>query len=251
MEKLTKSDLDRYDRQIIIEEIGRQGQEKLKNARVTIVGAGGLGSSVSMYLVAAGIGEITIIDGDSVSLSNLNRQILHGESAIGKSKVESAIRRLKDINSDIIIKGICDKVTDDNVLALMADSMAIIDCLDNFLTRFILNRAALKLEIPLFFGACYGFEGRVSVIIPGKTPCLECLLKSIPPPEKVPVLGATPGVIGAIQATEVIKYFIGIKPTLAGKLLLYDGKNNMYETIEISRDPDCRACGTSHGRRNE
>jgi len=244
MNSLTEKDLIRYRRQIIIEGIGETGQQKLKEARVVIVGAGGLGSPVSMYLAVAGIGRITIADGDKVDLSNLNRQLLHWDKDIGKNKMVSAVEKLRELNPDIEIAGINKKVTEENVEEILSNADAVVDCLDNFPSRFILNRAAFKLKIPFFHGACYGFDGRVSTFIPGKTPCLECIIPAIPPPEEIPVIGVTPGVIGSIEATEVIKYFVGLEPLLANKLLLYDGWNLIHEKIDIHRRPDCPCCGT-------
>jgi len=240
---LTNRELIRYNRQINIREFGRKGQENLKKAHVVIAGVGGLGSSVSIYLAAAGIGHISLIDYDTVELSNLNRQILHWERDIGKSKVESAAEKLKQINPDIEIRGIEEEIKEENVLKLLKGADAIVDCMDNFRTRFILNDAALKLDIPFFHGACYEFEGRATTIIPKKTPCLRCIIPKTPPEKKVPIMGTTPGTIGTIQATEVIKFFAGIKPLLTSKLLIYDSRYLTYDLIKIERNPKCPSCG--------
>jgi len=240
---LSDRDLTRYNRQVNIQEFGRKGQESLKKAHVVIAGAGGLGSSVSIYLTAAGIGHISIIDHDTVELSNLNRQILHWERDIGKNKVESAVEKLTHINSNIEINGIEEKISEENVLELLKGADAVVDCMDNFHTRFILNDAILKLDIPFFHGACYGFEGRATTIIPKKTPCLRCIIPKSPPEKKVPVIGTTPGTIGTIQATEVIKFFAGIKPLLTNKLLIYDSRHLTYDLIKIERNPKCPSCG--------
>ena len=240
---LTNRELTRYDRQIRIQEFGKKGQENLKKAHVVVAGAGGLGSSAGIYLAASGIGHISIIDHEAVELSNLNRQILHWERDIGKSKVESAVEKLRQINSDIEVTDIEKEIKEENVLELLKGADAIVDCMDNFHTRFILNDAALKLNIPFFHGACYGFEGRATTIIPKKTPCLRCIIPKSPPEKKVPIMSTTPGTIGTIQATEVIKFFAGIKPLLTSKLLIYDSWYLTYDLIKIERNRKCPSCG--------
>ena len=240
---LTNRELTRYDRQIRMQEFGKKGQENLKKAHVVVAGAGGLGSSAGIYLAASGIGHISIIDHEAVELSNLNRQILHWERDIGKSKVESAVEKLRQINSDIEILGTEKEIKEENVLELLKGADAIVDCMDNFHTRFILNDAALKLNIPFFHGACYGFEGRATTIIPKKTPCLRCIIPKSPPEKKVPIMSTTPGTIGTIQATEVIKFFAGIKPLLTSKLLIYDSWYLTYDLIKIERNRKCPSCG--------
>jgi len=243
MNDLTQRDLDRYDRQINIANFGKEGQDKLKNANVVIAGVGGLGSSVSTYLTVAGIGHITIIDPQVVEMSNLNRQILHWEKDIGIKKIQSATEKLKFLNSDIDIIGIETKIDEDNVLEILQDADAIVDCLDNLRTRYLLNDAALELKIPFIHGACSDFEGRVTTIIPGKTPCLRCIYPQSPPKEKITVIGSIPGTIGTIQATEVIKFFAGVGSLLAGKLLLYDAESITFELIQLEKFPNCSSCG--------
>ncbi|MFH2205053.1 MAG: HesA/MoeB/ThiF family protein [Elusimicrobiota bacterium] len=249
MPQLSKNDQERYSRQITLPEIGVSGQQKLKAAHVVLAGAGGLGSSAGYYLAAAGIGRLRVLDCDQLELSNLNRQVLHGEGALGKSKVGSAVRRLGEFNSAIDIEGIDERITDDSAVRLLEGADAVVDCMDNFEARFALNAAALKLGIPFFHGACYGMEGRVALIVPGKTPCLRCLVPSLesiysgPPGGKPPVLGSTPGIIGAIQAAEVVKYFTGAGKSLAGRLLVYDGLNLSFNLFKVERDADCPACG--------
>ncbi|MCK4636498.1 MAG: HesA/MoeB/ThiF family protein [Methanomicrobia archaeon] len=240
---LTNRELTRYDRQIRMQEFGKKGQENLKKAHVVVAGAGGLGSSAGIYLATSGIGHISIIDHEAVELSNLNRQILHWERDIGKSKVESAVEKLRQINSDIEVTDIEKEIKEENVLELLKGADAIVDCMDNFHTRFILNDAALKLNIPFFHGACYGFEGRATTIIPKKTPCLRCIIPKSPPEKKVPIMSTTPGTIGTIQATEVIKFFAGIKPLLTSKLLIYDSWYLTYDLIKIERNRKCPSCG--------
>ena len=197
----TKGELVRYERQIIIPGWGEEGQEKLKKAKVLVAGAGGLGSAILSYLAIAGVGSIRVIDGDTVELSNLNRQILHSEKDIGRKKVDSASDKLQSLNPHIEIEAIGEFITEDNVFE-MVDDYPIVDALDNLPARYLLNRVAVKKNLPLFHGAVYGFEGRATTIIPGKTPCIKCLYKDVLP-GKIPVVGVIPAVIGCIQATEI------------------------------------------------
>lgn len=240
---LTQNDLERYDRQIMIHEIGKEGQEKLKSATVFIAGAGGLGSSISIYLAAAGVGTIRIVDHDTIELSNLNRQILHCNKDIGSKKACSAQKKLQTLNPDIEIQGVDETITEENISRLAAGSDLIIDAMDNFPTRYILNKYAVDNRIPFFHGAVKGFEGRVMTVIPGKSACFRCLYKGPVPEEKFPVIGVLPGLIGCIQATEVIKYITGIGELLSNKLLLYDGLEMKFTILKINRNPDCEHCG--------
>ena len=240
---LTAEELERYERQIIIGEFGEAGQEKLKQARVFIAGAGGLGSPIAIYLVAAGVGTIRIVDHDKVELSNLNRQILHGDEDIGRRKIDSASDKLKQLNRGVKIEAIAETITEANVLSLVADFDLIIDAMDNLPTRYALNKAAVEKNIPFFHGAVYGFEGRVMTIIPGQTACLMCIYRGhIPPKEKFPVLGTTPAVIGCIQATEVIKYIVGTGELLTDRLLVYNGLNLQFTELKVKKDQNCEHC---------
>jgi adenylyltransferase/sulfurtransferase len=234
--------LERYWRQIQIDGIGKEGQERLKAARVVIAGAGGLGSVISIYLVAAGIGKIRIIDHDVVELSNLNRQILYGDSDVGKKKTEVAVDKLQFLNPDIRIEALSETITERNADKLFSDFDAIVDAMDNFPIRYLLNEMAIKNKIPLFHGAVRGFEGRVTTIIPGISPCLRCIFPRPPEPEITPVVGVTPAVIGSIQATEVIKYILGIGQMLAGRLLVYDGRSMEFMEVKLERHPGCQVC---------
>ncbi len=242
---LTKYDRQRYDRQIMLPEIGANGQAKLKEAVVFIAGAGGLGSSAALYLAAAGVGTLRIVDDDTVELSNLNRQILHGDADIGKKKVASAAGTLQKLNPTVKLECLPETISASNVKRLVQGADGVVDAMDNLATRILLNRAALELCIPLFHGAVNGFEGRAMTVIPGETACLGCLLRGTPPPEKFPVIGVTPAVIGAIQATEVIKYITGTGRLLAGRLLRYDGLNLEFSEFKIKKDPECSHCGRS------
>lgn len=248
---LTRNERERYDRQIMIRGIGEAGQEKLKRAKVIIAGSGGLGSIVSIYLVAAGVGTIRILDYDKVELSNLNRQVLHWDKDIGRSKVDSAIEKLKQLNPSIKIEAVNEKVNEANVSRLVAGFDLIVDAMDNLPARYLLNKAAIENNIPFVHGAVYGLEGRAMTIIPGKTACLRCVYRGLTPEEKFPVLGATPAVIGSIQATEVIKYITGIGKLLANRLLVYDGLNMKFTELVVRRDPSCEHCGHLTERENK
>jgi molybdopterin-synthase adenylyltransferase len=239
---LSQDELARYDRQIMIPEIGLEGQEKLKNARVFIAGAGGLGSPVTMYLAAAGVGTLVIADNDRVDISNLNRQILHWTGNIGEKKVESAREKINSFNEHIKVEIIDETINDDNIPGLTHGCDAIIDAMDNIGTRFVLNRAAMKWRIPFFHGAVSGLEGRVTTIIPGKTACIGCMYKADTKSGKFPVIGVTPGLIGIIQATEVIKYLTNMGELLANRLLIYDGMDLRFREFQLNRNPDCREC---------
>jgi len=239
---LTENELERYDRQIMIDGFGKEGQERLKRAKVFIAGAGGLGSPVSIYLAAAGVGRIRIVDDDRVEISNLSRQILHWDGDVGSSKAESAKEKLQRLNQNVQLEGISERITEDNILQLVADCDLIVDAMDNFPTRYLLNKAALAKNIPFLHGAVYGFEGRATTIIPGKTPCLRCIYPKAPAPEKFPVIGVAPAVIGCIQATEAIKYILGLGELLGGRLLVYDGLSLRFFEFKLKKDPECKEC---------
>ena len=240
---LTKDELERYDRQIIIANIGEEGKEKLKRARVFIAGAGGLGSPAAIYLTAAGVGMIRVVDHDRVELSNLNRQVLHWDEDVGKKKAASATEKLKKINHEVKIEAIEETITDANVFQLIAGFDVIVDAMDNLPIRYLLNKAAIKKNIPFFHGAVYGFEGRAMTILPGITACLRCVYRGDLPKEKIPVIGVTPAVIGCIQATEVIKYIVGIGELLKNRLLIYDGLDMKFTAFKVKKDPQCEHCG--------
>jgi len=240
---LTRSELARYDRQIMVRGFGVEGQEKLKQARIFIAGAGGLGSAAATYLMAAGVGMIRVVDHDMVELSNLNRQVLHWDEDIGKKKVDSATEKLKRLNPSLKVEAIEEMITEANISQLVAGFDLIVDAMDNLPTRYLLNKVALEKNIPLFHGAVYGFEGRAMTIIPGETACLKCVYRGVIPGEKFPVIGVTPAVIGCIQATEAIKYIAGIGQLLANRLLIYDGLNMKFTEFRLKKDPNCEHCG--------
>lgn len=239
---LSQDELARYDRQIMIPEIGLTGQERLRKSKVFIAGAGGLGSPVTLYLAAAGVGRLVIADNDRVDVSNLNRQILHWTKDIGIKKVESAREKINSFNEHTEVEIIDETINDDNILELTDGCDVIIDAMDNIATRFVLNRAAFKWRIPLIHGAVSGLEGRVTTIIPGETACIGCMYRADTKSGKFPVLGVTPGLIGIIQATEVIKYLTGMGELLTNRLLIYDGMELRFREFKLSRNPECMEC---------
>lgn len=239
---LTEEEKRRYSRQLML--FGEEVQLKLKKSRVAIVGAGGLGSPVAYYLAAAGIGKLRLIDYDTVSLSNLNRQILHWTSDIGKPKILSAKEKLTKLNPNVKIEVIKDKLSEANYRKLLEGMDLIIDALDNWQAKMLLNKACIRMKKPLIHAGVRGMYGQLLVIIPGKTPCLRCL---IPSPEteieKLPVFGTTPGVLGLIQVTEAFKLLTGYGEPLLNKLLIYDGYSLEFSYIDVTRNPNCPVCG--------
>ncbi|MFC2012874.1 ThiF family adenylyltransferase [Chloroflexota bacterium] len=245
---LTGNERERYDRQIMIDGFGEAGQTRLKRARIIIAGSGGLGSPISIYLAAAGVGTIRLIDCDRVSLSNLNRQVLHWDRDVGEKKVTSAAAKLKKLNGNITVETIEEEITEDNVSRLTAGFDLIVDAMDNLPARYLLNKAAVDHNIPFFHGAVHGFEGRVMTVIPGQSACLKCVYRGVIPGEKFPVIGVTPAVVGCIQATEVVKYIAGIGELLTDRLLIYDGLGMNFTEFKVKRDPDCEHCSQTGKR---
>jgi len=240
---LTPNERKRYDRQMMIDGFGEKGQERLKQAKVLVAGTGGLGSPVSFYLAAAGIGTLRVIDCDVVELSNLNRQILHWTPDIGRKKVDSAEKKLRKLNPDIAIEAVCKTITIDNVFELSAGFDLIVDAMDNLPARFLLNRAAIARGIPFFHGAVSGLEGRVLTIIPGESACLRCLYRGPVRQEKFPVVGVTPAVVGGIQAAEVIKFIVKTGRLLTNRLLVFDGLNLEFTEFKLRKNSACDHCG--------
>jgi len=239
----SEQELKRYNRQMMMEGWGEETQQKLKNSTVFIAGAGGLGSPVSIYLAVAGVGRIRICDFDSPDWSNLNRQILHNHNRVGTNKAISAKQTLEELNPDIEVTAFPDRITANNVDELVGDSVLIMDCMDNFPTRFVLNECAIRKGIPLVYGSIWGMEGRLSFIQSPETPCLKCIFPESPPQEVFPVVGATPGVIGTMQALEAIKFLTGQGETLKGKLLVWDGTKVEFKKFKAYKDPECTTCG--------
>jgi adenylyltransferase/sulfurtransferase len=239
---LSGRERERYQRQIVL--FGEEGQERLKEAAIFIAGAGGLGSPAAIYLAVAGVGTLTVVDSDVVDRTNLNRQILHRDRDIGENKADSARGNLEEINPDITVRAIDARIHEGNAAGLVGGADGIVDCLDNYPARYILNRVALGKGIPLFHGAIRGMYGQATTIIPGKTPCLACIFPKPPPEEVSPVVGVTPGLIGMVQATEVLKYLLGTGELLENRLFLWDGLQGQAREICVERNPSCEVCGT-------
>jgi len=239
----------RYSRHVLLPEVGLKGQQKLLAAKVVCIGAGGLGSPSSMYLAAAGVGTIGLIDDDVVDVSNLQRQILHGNDRLQTLKVDSAERTLKNLNPDVNIVKHKTRIVADNAEALLAPYDVIIDGADNFATRYLVNDIALRLGKPVVHASIFRFEGQLTVFPAQGSPCYRCLYPQPPPPEDAPscaeggVLGVLPGTMGTLQATEAIKLILGIGTTLAGRLLVYDALAGKFREMKLRRDPRCPTCG--------
>ncbi len=238
----------RYHRHLLLPEVGTEGQEKLLESSVLIIGAGGLGSPAALYLAAAGVGTVGLVDFDQVDASNLQRQILHNLDRVGMPKVESARETLTALNPDVKIVTHAERLTADNALALLSGYDVIVDGGDNFPTRYLLNDASLHLRIPVVHGSIFRFEGQAAVFHPYTGPCYRCLFPLPPPPELAPscaeagVLGVLPGIIGSIEAMEAIKILLGVGDSLAGRLLVYDALEEDFQTVTVRRDPGCAAC---------
>ena len=245
----TEEQLQRYSRHIILPEVGGKGQKKISNAKVFIIGAGGLGCPVGYYLSAAGVGTIALIDNDNVELSNLQRQIAHSMKTLGMNKADSVKKTFEALNSDVNVIAIKDRINNKNILDLIKNYDIIVDGSDNFPTRYLINDACVMLKKPLVSGAILRFEGQVTTILPGEGPCYRCLFEDPPPPGLVPscqeagVLGVLPGVIGALQATEVLKLILGKGKPLIGQLLIYDALETNFRKVKIPKNPDCAICG--------
>jgi adenylyltransferase/sulfurtransferase len=240
---LTEYDLLRYGRQIML--FGEDAQRRLKATCLFVGGAGGLGSPVCTYLAVAGIGHLRIVDFDRAELSNLNRQILHWDEDVGKLKVESAREKLARINPSIEIEISSEKIDESSAETLVGEADGIVDCMDNFPTRYLLNRTAVRKRIPFFHAAIYGFEARATTFVPGETACFRCLFHEAPPPSGAfPVVGAAPGVAATIQVMEIIKYFTGYGEPLKDRLLIFDGEAAAFREFKLRRDPDCPDCGS-------
>jgi len=245
----TDEQIKRYSRQIILPGVGGKGQKKLMEAKVLIIGAGGLGSPAGLYLGAAGVGTLGFVDFDVVDISNLHRQVLHHTDDIGRPKVLSAAETIRAINPDVNVVIHQEKLSSENALEIFSQYDIIVDGSDNFPTKYLANDACVFLKKPLVFGAVFQFDGQASVFVPGNGPCYRCIFPSPPPPGAVPscqeagVFGAVPGVIGTIQAVETIKLILGLGSSLAGRLLVYDGLAGEFMEVKIERNPDCPVCG--------
>ena len=249
---LSSEQRSRYSRHLLIPEVGEDGQQRLLDARVLLVGAGGLGSPASLYLAAAGVGTLGIVDSDVVDESNLQRQIVHATDRLGEPKVLSAKRTVEALNPDVQVVPFQERLTSENVERILGEGWdVIVDGADNFPTRYLVNDASVWHGIPVIHGSIFRFEGQVTVFSPGQGPCYRCLFPQPPPPELAPscaeggVLGVLPGIIGSIQANEALKLILQRGDTLAGRLLLFDALGTTLDEVTVPRDPDCPVCGDS------
>ena len=238
--QLTSYDLERYDRQLMF--LHEEGQAAIKGATVVVAGVGGLGSPVSLYLAVAGVGRIRLIDCDVVDLSNLNRQVMHWDRDIGRGKVESASEKLMAVNPSVTVEARPERITEDNVIGLVEGADVIVDCLDNFDTRYVVNSAAFEKGIPFVHAGVSGMEALMTTFVPGETGCLRCLYPSGPPPEKFPVLGATPGLAAMVQVMEVVKLLTGVGQPLKNRLFVFDGEGATCMELKMQRNPHCPDC---------
>ncbi len=250
MTALAQDELLRYSRHLILPDVGIEGQQKLKQARVLLIGAGGLGSPAALYLAAAGVGTLGLVDFDNVDVTNLQRQILHGTKDVGRPKLVSARERIGDVNPHVRLETYETALTSNNALEILRDYDLVVDGTDNFATRYLVNDACVLLGKPNVYGSIFRFEGQASVFAAQGGPCYRCLFPEPPPPGLVPscaeggVLGVLPGLVGTIQATEAIKLVVGVGEPLVGRLLLVDTLAMQFRTVTVRRDPACPACGT-------
>jgi adenylyltransferase/sulfurtransferase len=250
LEELSSDEILRYSRHLILPEVALEGQQRLKASRVLLIGAGGLGSPLALYLAAAGVGTIGLVDFDVVDVTNLQRQIVHGSKDVGRPKLESARDWLKDLNPHVHVEGFETRLTSENALEIVRDFDIVIDGTDNFATRYLTNDACVILGKPNVYGSIYRFEGQSSVFATEDGPCYRCLYPEPPPPGLVPscaeggVLGVLPGLVGTIQATEGIKLLLGVGEPLIGRLLLIDALTMQFRTMRLRKNPNCPACGT-------
>ena len=247
--ELSHSEILRYSRHLLIPEVGLEGQRKLKSASILVIGTGGLGSPVALYLAAAGIGRIGLVDYDVVDFSNLQRQVIHGTSGLGTLKVESARKRMLDLNPDIQVDVYNEPFTSENAMRIAQDYDILIDGTDNFPTRYLVNDVCVFLGKANVYGSIFRFDGQVSVFDAKQGPCYRCLFPEPPPPGLVPscaeggVLGVLPGTIGTLQATEALKLILGIGDPLIGRLMLYNALDMSFEFVKLRKNPRCKVCG--------
>ncbi len=249
--RLTTEQIERYSRQIMIPDLGGKGQIRIAQARVIVVGAGGLGSPAALYLAAAGIGTLGLVDSDRVELSNLQRQILHATPDLGREKVASAKEKLNELNPEVEVRTYPVRLDETNAADIIASYDFIVDGSDNFDTKFLVNDVAVRLGKAFSHAGIVRLQGQTMTVVPGKSACYRCLFKNPPPPgeilscQQAGILGAVAGTIGSIQATETIKYIVGLEEELlVDRLLIYEAKAMKFRCVEVQRDPRCRACGT-------
>jgi len=240
---LSKSELERYSRQMLIYGWGKEGQKKLKSAKVVVTGAGGLGCPASLYLVATGIGKLVIIDKEKFELSNLNRQILGWQKDIGRFKAEAAAEKLKALNPEVEVEPVIAEITEENVHKLIDNADAVMDAMDNWRTRFVVNSACVEKGIPFVHAGVFGLYGQLTTIIPGKGPCLRCILPKTPEETAgFPVAGVTSAFFATLQVIEALKLIIGLGENLTGKMLLFDGEDMDFKIVSVEKRPDCPVC---------
>ncbi len=240
---------ERYSRQVLIPGFGERAQRRLRRAHAVVVGLGGLGCPSSLYLAAAGVGRITLVDPERVEESNLNRQVLHWARDVGRPKAESAAEKLRELNPAVRVEVVGERLTEERVGKVLRGDV-VLDGLDNYRSRYLVNSHCVRRGIPFVHAAVEGFTGQLLTVVPGKGPCLRCVIPEPPPPRPVfPVLGPTPGVMGCLQAIEAIKLLTGLGEPLVGRLLLFEGKAMTFEEVEVRRNPKCPVCGGGRGRR--
>ncbi|MEK6715411.1 MAG: molybdopterin-synthase adenylyltransferase MoeB [Candidatus Omnitrophota bacterium] len=245
---LNESQIERYSRQLILPHVGGKGQEKILHARVLVVGTGGLGAPCALYLAAAGVGTLGLVDSDKVELNNLQRQIIHSTLAVGTPKAESGKKRISELNPDVNVVAHNLKATSENILDLIKPYDIVVDGTDNFPTRFLINDACVMVNKPLVHAGIFRFDGQIMTIMAKSGPCYRCLFPEPPPPGAVPscqeggILGAVAGVLGVLQANEVLKFILGIGELLVGKLLIFDALTSSFRTVKVPKDKDCAVC---------
>jgi len=246
---LTEEQLERYSRHILLKDVGAAGQKRVLDGKVVLIGLGGLGSPVALYLAAAGIGTLGIVDGDAVELSNLQRQVIHHTPDIGRAKVDSVKEKITRLNPDVRVQSYPERVMTDNIIDIIKGYDFVIDCTDNFPTKFLINDACVQADKPFSHAGVLGFTGQTMTVIPVETACYRCLFSSPPPSESAPstsrsgVLGTVAGIVGTIQATEALKFLLGTGDMLTDRLLTFDSLKMKFRTVEVKKDPKCAACG--------
>jgi len=240
---LSESELERYDRQMLISGWGEEGQKRIKSARVVVTGVGGLGCPASIYLAAAGVGKLVLVDREKFELSNLNRQILGWQEDIGRLKAEAAAEKLRALNPDIKVEAVVVDIKEENVHRLLEGADVVVDAMDNWRTRFIINGGCVDSKIPFVHAGIFGFYGQITTIIPGTGPCLRCILPKTPSEISIfPVPGVTPALFASLQAMETLKLITGLGETLKGRMLLFDGERINFTIVDVEKDPKCPAC---------
>ena len=255
-QQLTQEERERYSRQMLLAGVGEAGQRKLLASKVLIVGAGGLGSPAAMYLVASGVGEIGVVDDDDVDISNLQRQIAHRSADVGRKKADSLARALAALNPAVRVNVYRERFSEDNAEDILCDRSYdfVLDCTDNFPTKFLINDACVRLQKPFVHAGVVGFDGQIMTIVPGKGPCYRCIFEDVPKEGTVPtsheigILGAVPGILGTLQATEALKYILGLGELLVGRMLIYDALRMSFRTVKLpQRNACCTVCGEEAG----